>query len=121
MHSVENQKLAQVTRVNDFVVGSSITHLIITQISENRSLSSLFQDILDADGSELYMKLATTYVKPNAEVNFYMLTEIAKARNEIVIGYKKKEKGEMVIVTNPSKSSVVSFDEDDYLIVFAQD
>lgn len=120
MHSVENQKLSTVARVNDFVVGSSITHLVITQVSQNRNLSALFQDILDADGSELYMKPASTYIDLNTTVDFYTLTEIVKTRNEIIIGYKKNTNGTMEIVTNPPKSAKISFDENDYLIVFAE-
>lgn len=59
MRSVDNQELATVAKVNDFVVGSIITNLMIAQISENRKLARLFEDLLDADGSELYMKRQT--------------------------------------------------------------
>ena len=34
MNSAENQRLLRVTKVNDFIVGSSITNLIMSQISE---------------------------------------------------------------------------------------
>ncbi len=44
--------------MNDFIVGSTITNLIIAQISENRKLALLFEDLLDANGSELHMKKA---------------------------------------------------------------
>ena len=121
MRSVDNQKLATVANVNDFVVGSTITNLIIAQVSQNRKLSLLFEDMLDADGSELYMKKASRYVQPGMVTNFYTITEIARRRNEIAIGYKRVSDEGIQIKTNPKKSDLVQFGEADYLIVIAQD
>jgi voltage-gated potassium channel Kch len=121
MRSVKNQKLAKVANVNDFIVGSTITNLIITQVSENRKLALLFEDLLDVEGSELYMKKACRYVKPGVETDFYTITEIARKRNEIVVGYKKITAEGMVVKTNPQKSEHLSFSNDDSLIVIAED
>ncbi len=121
MRSVNNQKLAKVADVNDFIVGSTITNLIVTQISENRKLSLLFEDLLDADGSELYMKKAGRYVTPGAELDFFALTEIARQRGEIAVGYKKVTPEGMLVVTNPDKRARISFGPEDYLIVIARD
>ena len=121
MCSVSNQELAKVANVNDFVVGSTITNLIIAQISENRKLALLFEDLLDADGSELYMKKANRYVKTEVETDFYTVTELAKKRNEIAVGYKKVSENGIQVITNPKKAERVIFTEDDYLIVLAED
>ena len=121
MCSVSNQELAKVANVNDFVVGTTITNLIIAQVSENRKLALLFEDLLDADGSELYMKKASRYVKTGVETDIYTITEIAKKRNEIVVGYKKITSTGIQINTNPKKSERVTFCNDDYLILIAED
>jgi hypothetical protein len=121
MRSVSNQRLAKVANVNDFIVGSTITNLIIAQVSENRKLALLFEDLLDADGSELYMKKAGRYVTPGVETDFYTMTELAKKRNEIVVGYKKITADGMQIRTNPRKSDRIALSKDDYLIVIAED
>ncbi|MFA0815727.1 MAG: hypothetical protein ACC608_08040 [Anaerofustis sp.] len=121
MRSVSNQKLAKIANVTDFVVGSSITNLIITQVSENRKLSLLFEDLLDADGSELYMKKASRYVKTDVETDFYTITELARQRGEIAIGYKKVAGQGLSIITNPPKKDKVTFTSEDYLILIAQD
>lgn len=121
MCSVSNQKLAQVANVNDFVVGNTITNLMITQVAENRKLALLFEDLLDADGSELYMKKASRYVKTNEETDFYTITEIAKNRNEIVVGYKKRTADGNQIRINPKKSDRISFSSEDYLVLIAND
>ncbi len=121
MCSVSNQKLAKVANVDDFVIGSTITNLIITQVSENRKLALLFEDLLDADGSELYMKKASRYVKTGVETDFYTITEIAKKKNEIAVGYKKVTENGIQVITNPKKSEKISFQDKDYLIVIAED
>lgn len=121
MNSVENQKLMTVANVNDFVVGSAITSLIMTQIAENRHLLKFFTTMLTSDGSELYMKPAKDYVKLETAMDFYELTEIVKRKNEVLLGYKKIENGQMKLTVGPVKTDKVSFTERDYLIVIAED
>ena len=121
MQNVTNQKLAKVAKVNDLVVGTNIINLILTQISENRGLSAVFTDLLDEDGSEIYMKKASLYVKKDTPVDFYTITEIASRRNEIAIGYKKYEDSTFQVIINPAKSDEITFTEKDYLILLAED
>ncbi len=121
MQNVTNQKLAKVAKVNDLVVGTNIINLILTQISENRELSAVFTDLLDEDGSEIYMKKAALYVKKDTPIDFYSITEIASRRNEIAIGYKKYEDSTFQVIINPAKSNEVIFTENDYLILLAED
>lgn len=121
MNSVENQKLMQVANVKDFVVGSTITSLIVSQISENRGLMELFQTLLTAEGSELYMKPAMSYVKPDVEMTFWELTDVVRRRSEIAVGYRKYVDGRDTIVINPDKSTSTSFRKGDLLIVIAED
>lgn len=121
MNSVENQKLMQVADVNDFVVGSSITSLIMAQIAENRHLLEFFTTMLTSDGSELYMKKAEGYVKTGQELNFYELTEIVKRKQEILLGYKKVKDGKMQLTVGPDKQERTAFTHEDYLIVIAED
>ena len=87
----------------------------------NQKLALLFEDLLDADGSELYMKKACRYIRPGVETDFYTVTELAKQRNENVVGYKKITSDGIMVKTNPKKTESVSFDGGDYLIVIAED
>lgn len=121
MNSVENQKLMQGVNVNDFVIGSSITSLIMAQIAENKHLLDFFTTLLTSEGSELYMKPAANYVKLGQRMNFYEITEIVKQRNEILMGYKKCVDGQMKLMIGPVKTDQVSFTESDYFIVIAED
>lgn len=121
MKSIENQRLCKVAKVNDFVVGNTMANLIMTQVSENRNLAALFNELLNSEGSELYMKPAFSYIKTGKVIDMYTLTEIVKERNEILIGYKKKKGAEVSIITNPDKEQTEVFSEEDLLIVISEE
>ena len=121
MRSVENQELAQVTKVTDFVVSSNITALMMTQISQAREQFVILDDLLSDDGSELYMKDAGRYVQLGESVDFYTIGAAATQYGEIALGYKKfRADGEFDIVLNPPKASTVILSKGDSLILLAE-
>ena len=89
MIDVRNRALAEVAKADDFIVSDELTGLLLTQISENGELLEVFTDLFDAAGSEIYLKPAADYVAlRHAEVNFYTVTESARKRGEIAVGYR---------------------------------
>ena len=121
MRKVENQELAKMTKVNDFVVSSNITALMMTQISQNRQQRMLLEDLLDEDGSEFYRKPITHYVECGKPVDFYTLVSSAARYGEVAVGYQKVHGGKFRTVTNPPKGEKITFTEEDALIVIAED
>ncbi len=126
MMDFRNKKLAEVTKVNDFIVSEKLISLMLTQVSENKMINTVFEDLFDADGSELYIKKASSYIKPDTAVNFYTLVEAAKQKNEIVIGYvlgaeQKDAQKNYGIYINPDKSMLIHLSEKDGLIVISED
>ena len=123
MLRVENQELAQFANVNDFVVSSNITSLIVTQICQSRELKLIFEELLRENGSEIYVRPAGNYVKLGVKTNIYTACEAAARQREVMIGYRRREKdGDGVeIVTNPPKAEEIIFEETDGLVVIAVD
>ena len=125
MRDVRNQELAKVANVNDFVVSSNLTSLITSQISEDRLLASVFADLLDEEGSEIYLKRARDYVTTDQSVDFFTVARAAAAKGEVFIGYKditRTPDGMKVdIRLNPAKTDTITFDDDDLIIVIAED
>ena len=121
MRKVENQDLAKMTKVNDFVVSSNITALMMTQISQNRQQRLLLEDLLDEDGSEFYRKPIERYVVCGKPVDFYTLVSSAARYGEIAVGYQKVSDGKFTTVCNPQKDEKVTFSPEDALIVIAED
>jgi voltage-gated potassium channel Kch len=126
MMDVRNRDLADVARVDDFIVSERLVSLLLAQVSENKALNAVFDDLLDPVGSEIYLKPATDYVKPGIAVSFYTVVESARRRGETAIGYRLSALGTDArrsygVVVNPDKSALVSFAQGDRMIVLAED
>ena len=123
MVDVRNRELAEVTRADDFVVSNKLVSLMLAQASENDSLGAIFDDLLDEQGSEIYMRPAEDYVALATPVNFYTVTLAARERGEVAIGYHRPRAGAKAngIVINPLKSTAQDYQTGDRLIVLARD
>jgi hypothetical protein len=120
MRSVDNQRLASQARVDDFVIGSNFSSLLVAQISENPELMPMITDLLDESGSELYMKPAANYVVPGRTVDGFILTESAARQGEIFVGYRHADPPNSPVVVNPRKDSPITFGPDDQIVVIAE-
>jgi voltage-gated potassium channel Kch len=121
-----NRELAEVTQADDFIVSNKLVSLMLAQVSENRELNALFADLFQPEGSEIYLKPAADYVEIGRPVNFYTVTEAARRRGEIAIGYKQEAfRNEAAkahgVVVNPDKSGAVAYAAADHIIVLAED
>lgn len=121
MRNEDNQRLAAQAHVDDFVIGTNFSNLLIAQISENPLITPLIDDLLDETGSELYMKPASNYVELGRPVDGYTLTESAARKGEVFIGYRLMGDSPSDVVINPEKSQTVLFREGDQLVVVAED
>ena len=126
MTDVRNRELAEVTRADDFVVSNKLVSLMLAQASENERLSAIFEDLLDEEGSEFYMRPVGDYADISEPLNFYTLLESARRRGETAIGYRRRREDEADgrnmggVVVNPDKREAVLFQPEDRLIVLAE-
>jgi voltage-gated potassium channel Kch len=126
MLDIRNRNLAEVTRADDFIVSDKLISLMLAQISENKALNAVFEDIFDPEGSEIYLKPAADYVELGRPLSFYNVVESARRRGEIALGYRLQalagDAGQAHgVVVNPDKSKPVTFGERDRIIVVAED
>ena len=126
MLDIRNRQLADVTRADDFIVSDKLLSLLMTQVAENKYLMRVFEDLFDAEGSEIYIKPLTDYVKSGGPVNFYTVLESAARRGEVAIGYRIIKESKNIaknygVVVNPPKSDFFDFSEEDKIIVLAED
>jgi voltage-gated potassium channel Kch len=125
MMDVRDRILAEISQADDFIVSANLVSLMLTQISENKYLNSVFADLFDPEGSEIYMKYIEDYIQTGEPVNFYTVLEAARKKGETAIGYRLKqfstnaEKAYGVVV-NPDKSREVVFSKEDRIIVLAE-
>jgi voltage-gated potassium channel Kch len=126
MMDMRNRALAQVAQADDFIVSDKLVSLMLSQLSENRQLDRVFRSLFSSEGSEIYIRPVTQYLRPGLPVDFHTALEAAAQRGETAIGYRlhvnagDKDKGYGVVV-NPKKSERVVFSDRDQLIVLAED
>ena len=126
MIDVRNRNLAAVTRADDFVVSNKLVSLMLAQASENELMAQIFDELLDEDGSEIYMRAVTDYIAIDRPVNFYTVTLAALIRGEVALGYSRAiasghdPRNMGGVVVNPAKSDKVTFSADDRLIILAR-
>ncbi len=121
-----NRSLSEVAQVDDFIVSNQFISLVVTQVSQNKHLNTVFKDLFDADGSETYLKLAKNYVELGKPVNFYTVIESARKKGETAIGYhlksvKQTQENCYGITINPKKDKEIVFGDWDRIIVLAED
>ena len=121
-----NRELAEVTNADDFIVSDKLVSLMLTQLSENKKLTDVFDNLFSAEGAEIYLRPAEFYVAPGAEVDFYTVLEAARRRGETAIGYRvaaHQHSGahSYGVVVNPTKTTRFRFASGDRVIVLAED
>ena len=126
MLDIRNRQLADITSADDFIVSDKLISLLMSQVSENKDLMRVFEDLFDADGSEIYIKPAIEYVQPGMKMNFYTILESAARKNEVAIGYRVISKArdaddQYGVVLNPKKSDEFVLAENDMVIVLSED
>ncbi len=123
----KTKELATVADVTDFVVSDELVSGLLAQVSENRELFELWEDLCSADGSEIYLKPASKYLAPNETVTFADLMARARTRNEVAIGYKlsklerQADKAYGITLNPHDKESPLPVGVEDRVIVIAKD
>ncbi len=126
MMDIRNRALAQIARADDFIVSDKLVSLMMSQLSENKHLEKVFKVLFSSEGSEIYIRPMTDYVKLGATVDFYTVLEAAAQRGETALGYRimkhadDRSRGYGVNV-NPKKSEKHAFTEHDKIVVLAED
>jgi voltage-gated potassium channel Kch len=123
---IRNRALAEVAEADDFIVSDRILSLMVAQLSENPGLEDVLADLFDPEGSEVYIKPASDYVRLGEAVDFYTVAESCARRGHCAIGYRIAAKARDAqagygVVVNPRKADGIVFGEGDGIVVLAED
>ncbi len=126
MRDPRNRELAEATRADDFIVGARLVSLMLAQLAENRELLTVFTDLFDPEGSEIYLKPIEDYVELGQPMAFDTLLEAARRRGHTALGYRLQAHASNAeraygVVINPFKSHTVTFGLGDRVVVLAED
>lgn len=126
MRDDRNRELAEVTQADDFIVSDRLVGLLLAQVSENPALADVFDGLFRSEGSEMYLRPASLYLKPGVEADFYTVVAAAAARGETALGYRlavdarSRTRGYGVHL-NPHKPDRLRLADGDSVIVVAED
>ena len=120
-----NRELAEVTQADDFIVSDQLISLMLSQVSENKRLTDVFDELFSATGAEIYLQPAELYIAPGTEVDFYTVLEAAKRRGETAIGFRVEQHARSSehaygVTVNPTKTDRRAFAAGDKIIVLAE-
>jgi len=116
-------ELAQSSSADDLVVSENLVALLVTQLSENPHLASIFKDLFDpTKGSAIHVRPLTDYSAAGKSVSFAKLIAAASSRSETAIGWRVSgdEGSARNVALNPAKDKVVIPIEGDGLIVIGR-
>ena len=123
----QNHELVAEAGVKDVIISNRLVSMIISQISENKHIRDVYDDIFQEDGSEIYLKPISLYFDEIPEsLSFADMIAIAQKRQEVCIGVKIKQDEDNLdknqgIQLIPDKNQTFSLLEQDCLVVLSED
>ena len=126
----ENIDIILNSGVEDFMVSNQFVSQIMAQVSEEPMALDVYDDLFQAEGSELYIKPASYYFDfkdgETITIPYGECVQAAKLRNEVILGLQihanQKNKEDMFgIVLIPSKEEEFTLSSKDGLIALAED
>ncbi|MFE6197691.1 NAD-binding lipoprotein [Streptomyces sp. NPDC057838] len=83
-----NRALAPISPGADVIISGKLIGLLMAQISQNRHLAAVFEELFSADGAGIRLRPAGDYVLPGCETAFATVVAAARQRGECAIGYR---------------------------------
>ncbi|MFD5947461.1 NAD-binding lipoprotein [Streptomyces collinus] len=120
-----NRALAPLGPGADVIISGKLIGLLMAQISQNRRLAAVFEELFSADGTGIRLRPAGDYVLPGCETAFATVVAAARGRGECAIGYRSHEDASTSpdhgVRVNPPKSERRRWTDADEVIVVGTD
>ncbi|MER7665798.1 NAD-binding lipoprotein [Streptomyces sp. NPDC096193] len=118
-----NRLIAPVAPGADFVVSGKLIGLLMTQISQNPRLASVFEELFAPVGNTIHLLPAADFVRPGHRASFATVAEAASRRGACAIGYRSavraSEPPHHGVRINPPKAYARTWTDADEVIVVA--
>lgn len=121
------KRLLKVANCDGYIMSNQIISSVIAQVSEEKDINIVLQEILTAEGSETYIRCVSRFVDLENEniMSFWDVALRARRNMEVAIGYKPAamsfKEAELLIINPPEKSVPRKWEEGDMVITFALD
>ena len=122
-----NRELITGTGVREFVISNRLVSMVMSQISEEQEMSTIYEDLFSEAGSEVYLKPLHFYIgDPPESLTFGDVMEACFTRNELAIGIRRASRSEdpnsnFGVELIPDKNSPVLTADILSIVVLAED
>ncbi|MFJ8194181.1 NAD-binding lipoprotein [Streptomyces sp. NPDC096094] len=120
-----NRALAPLSPGADVIISGKLIGLLLAQISQNRHLAAVFEELFSAEGSGVRLRPATDYVLPGSETAFATVVAAARNRGECAIGYRSHDDASTSpgygVRINPPKGERRRWAVEDQVVVVGKD
>ncbi|MEU2288914.1 NAD-binding lipoprotein [Streptomyces sp. NPDC013178] len=120
-----NRALAPISPGADVIISGKLIGLLMAQISQNRHLAAVFEELFSADGTGVRLRPATDYVLPGRETSFATVVAAARRRGECAIGYRSHDDSSTGpgygVRINPPKAERRRWRAEDEVVVVGKD
>ncbi|MBA5224915.1 CASTOR/POLLUX-related putative ion channel [Streptomyces griseoaurantiacus] len=109
----------------DVIISGKVIGLLMAQISQNRHLAAVFEQLLSADGPRVRLRPAGDYVLPGCDTTFATVVAAARRRGECALGYRTRRGSSRApgngLRINPDKAERRRWTADDEVVVVGED
>lgn len=120
-----NRTLAPISPGADVIISGKLLGLLMAQISQNRHLAAVFDELFSLTGSQIHLRPAASYVMPDCETSFATVVAAARQRGECAIGYRRHDRAMTApdhgVRINPDKGERRRWRDHDEVVVIRQD
>ncbi|MCZ9348039.1 NAD-binding lipoprotein, partial [Streptomyces sp. TRM76130] len=120
-----NRALAPISPGADVIISGKLIGLLMAQISQNRHLAAVFEELFSADGAGVRLRPAGDYVRPGSETSFATVVAAARHRGECAVGYRSHDDASTSpgygMRINPPKDERRRWTEMDEVVVVGRD
>ncbi|CAL9358712.1 hypothetical protein SUDANB145_00617 [Streptomyces sp. enrichment culture] len=120
-----NRALAPISPGADVIISGKLIGLLMAQISQNRHLAAVFEELFSADGAGIRLRAAADYVRPGSETPFATVVAAARHRGECAIGYRSHDGASTSpgygMRINPPKDERRRWTAEDQVVVVGRD
>ena len=118
MRCESNRNLISSRESEDFVVATDLSSMMLAQISNDVRRAGVFNELLNENGSEAYLKQASEFGLLDQEFAYEELLEKVYAFGYILIGIKEPNKSFRILGRNKEN---ITLNEGDQLVVIGEE
>ncbi|MCR5324547.1 MAG: hypothetical protein K6E85_14920 [Lachnospiraceae bacterium] len=120
MFSEKNRALVSASDPTDFIVANNLSSMVLAQMAEDPNLFPVFHELLSNEGTDLFLAKAGDVLQLSKTIAVRQLKLAALELGWVILGFVDNSPQGRSVTLNPSQETLITPDEQDYLIIIGQ-